>query len=75
MCVYFKYLCFHLLFVQGAALLMMIELVKNVISRARVIVADFFFLFLERIVSSIGMFLSCNVYIYIYIYICVCVCL
>jgi hypothetical protein len=63
-CVYLKYLLFQLLFVQGTALLMMIELVKSVISHARVIVSDFFF-------SLNGSFRlsACFFYLSMYIYV------
>ncbi len=65
-CVYLKYLLFQLLFVQGTALLMMIELVKSVISHARVIVSDFFFSLNGSFRLSACFFLSFNV--------CICIC-
>jgi hypothetical protein len=67
-CVYLKYLFVQLLFVQGTALLMMIELVESVISHARVIVSDFFFIFsLNGSFRLSACFFYLSMYVYVFV--------
>jgi hypothetical protein len=56
---------FEFLFVQGTALLMMIELVESVISHARVVVSYFFSLNGSFRLSACLFYLSMYVYVFV----------